>query len=224
MLKLSIRRSRICVLAIVISTPLGTKNVGFCSGWIVWSYFWRSSRSFVGKHEGQRGHEILFLTPKITWPLDKWATKSYFQRPKLHKWATKAYFWRPKLKQWATKAHFRRPKSLGHWSNGPRKSRSAAQNARGRQTFSRPKIEYGRRSVQASPLPIGAAKIFAAQNCIWASKYKSVAHLLGFDIRTSTSRRNHFRRPYNRTSKTVSWAAILSVAQNHFPCSGLHIW
>jgi len=45
------------------------------------------------------------------------------------------------------------------------------------------------------------------------------AQTLGFNSRTSSSRRKHFRRPECRTSKIQSWASISSVTQNTLPCS-----
>ena len=110
---------------------------------------------------------------------------------------------------------FRRP--IGIWAT---KKRTAAQNAHGRQKFLRPKMVYGLRNVKASPKTRRPRTDFCGSTAFIVRRPENfAAQSLGFDIRTSSLRRHHFRRPQVRTSKRPPWATILSVAQNHFPCS-----
>jgi len=144
----------------------------------------------------QMGHEILFLTPKVTWPLHKWATKSYFRRPKLHngprnlifdaqshlatsQMGHKIVFSTPKIRcrrsNWATKTKI--VAQISVWAaqivvaldpNGPRKKKTW------------PKLRYGRGNIR------GPSLLFGRPNAdIERRFFFFAAQTLGFDPRTS---------------------------------------
>jgi len=135
-----------------------------------------------------------------------------FRRPR-RKWATEIKFRGPRRK-WATENF------VAHFILRPRNSLPVAHFLLGRRKISSPKLSSGPRI--SFPWPISGAcamKFFVAQYYIWASIYKFRRPNFGLrhsDVEFATIL---FRRPECRTSKISHWAAILSVAQDVFPCS-----